>query len=163
MTVAARCPAPPAPAVAPAGRPGPPRPDPAARRHSALGRAADLLSEATGERDPDRRFALARLAALSVALGLSAVPAGELARVRAGSPWALLAAVRPDLAGWSARFAASDRRQAALLRGEGGAGGAASADDLLRCATRFLAAATATAAAATATVPAGAGGRAALP
>ena len=94
-------------------------------RWTALRRAGDLLAEARGEPDGARRFALARLSALTTALSVSGGATADLARARAAGPWALFALARPELAHWAEVFAASDRQWAAICRGGAGPDGAA--------------------------------------
>ncbi len=102
-----------------------PRPHHPAPRWPALRRAGDLLVEARGEAEGARRFALARLSALTTALAVSAGTVEDLARARAAGPWALFALARPELAHWAEVFAASDRQWAAICRGGVGPDGAA--------------------------------------
>lgn len=107
-------------------RPRPPVPlRPPVPRWPALRRAGDLLAEARGETDGARRFALARLSALTTALAVSAGTVEDLQRSRAAGPWALFALARPELARWAELFAASDRQWAAICRGGQGPDGAA--------------------------------------
>lgn len=122
---------------------------PVLRRAGAPAAALDLLAQARHGLDEaaaletaNERYAIAHLAALRTAAAVLAVrghpePAGRR-RQRIRSAWEVLPEVAPELAEWSALFAAGARRRA---RAEAGIRGAASwreADDLVRSAGMFL-------------------------
>jgi hypothetical protein len=118
-------------------RPGPAALDLVAQSRRGL-LEADLMTQ------PGERYAAAHLAALRAAaavLAARARPAGARpgrAR-RPASAWALLTEVAPELAEWSAFFAAGAGKRAAAEAGLSRAVTAREADDLRRDAETFLA------------------------
>lgn len=102
----------------------------------AIRRSGDLLAEATAEPDRLRRFGLARLAVLQATWALCCEPLSRGRGLATGSPWALLAGVRPAFAEWALLFAAYDRRWSVLQRGRH-APDDREGDDLIREATSF--------------------------
>jgi hypothetical protein len=139
------------PAVSPASG-GPAVPGdvhPVLRRAAAPPAALDLLTqahlglqEAALQAAPHERFATAHLAALRTAAAVLAVRVrpeqGPRKRHRIRSAWDVLPEVAPELAEWSALFAAGADRRARAEAGIPGAAGAREADDLLRDAGMFL-------------------------
>jgi hypothetical protein len=116
-----------------------------------LDRSRASLLEACRTRDAGERYVEAHLGALRAAAALLAarsMPDGSTSsttgrairanstRSRPRSVWELLPRVAPELTEWSAFFAASARRRAAVERG--GQIGARESDDLLRQAEIFL-------------------------
>jgi hypothetical protein len=122
---------------------------PVLRRTAAPPAALDLLAqahaglaEAATLPTPNERYAAAHLAALRTTAAVLAVRArpepAPRRRQRIRSAWEVLPEVAPELAEWSALFAAGAPRRA---RAEAGIPGAASdrdADDLLRATGMFL-------------------------
>ena len=90
---------------------------------------------------PVERYAAAHLAALRAASAVLAVRARPVTprRRRPASAWTLLSQVAPELAEWSAFFAAGAAKRAAAEAGLTRAVAARDADDLLREAETFLA------------------------
>jgi hypothetical protein len=122
---------------------------PVLRRAGASTAALDLLTQAhLGLREaalleaPHERYATAHLAALRTAAAVLAVRgrAEESVRKRRRirSAWEVLPEVAPELAEWSALFAAGAERRARADAGIPGAAGPRDADDLLRAAAMFL-------------------------
>lgn len=119
-------------------------------RHAAAPPAAlDLLRQARLGLDeaavlntPNERFATAHLAALRTAAAVLAVhgrpESSPRRRQRIRSAWEVLPEVAPELAEWSALFAAGAARRARAEAGIPGAAGNRDADDLLRAAGMFL-------------------------
>ncbi len=99
------------------------------------------LAQAAVSARPVDRYAAAHLAALRAASAVLAVRARPAAsrRRRPASAWALLSQVAPELAEWSAYFAAGATKRAAAEAGLTRAVGSRDADDLLRAAESFLA------------------------
>lgn len=100
----------------------------------------ELARAATAVR-PGERYVAAHLAALRAAAAVLAVrarPVPPRGR-RPASAWALLSQVAPELAEWSAYFAAGARKRAAAEAGLPRAVSVREADDLLRDAEAFLA------------------------
>jgi len=87
---------------------------------------------------PVDRYAQAHLAALRAAAAVLAVRARPRHRAQPTSAWALLATVAPELAEWSAFFAASSATRAAAEAGVHRLVTARDADDLVRQAGEFL-------------------------
>ncbi|MEO7124779.1 MAG: SAV_6107 family HEPN domain-containing protein [Nakamurella sp.] len=99
--------------------------------------ASRVLGRAIGEGDPQEKFALAHLAALRGAAGVLAARARPR-RMAQGSAWELLARMAPELAEWSAFFAAGARRRQAIVAGVHVDVTAREADDLVRAVSEFL-------------------------
>ncbi|WP_175499781.1 MULTISPECIES: SAV_6107 family HEPN domain-containing protein [unclassified Streptomyces] len=113
---------------------------PAARDLLAQARAG--LAEAAALDEPNERYATAHLAALRTAAAVIAVrgrperdPRG---RRRIRSAWDVLPETAPELAEWSALFAAGAARRARAEAGIPGAATARDADDLIRDTGMFL-------------------------
>jgi hypothetical protein len=87
---------------------------------------------------PVDRYAQAHLAALRAAAAVLAARARPRHRAQSASAWALLATVAPELAEWSAFFAASSATRAAAEAGVHRLVTARDADDLVRQAGEFL-------------------------
>ncbi|GGZ54240.1 hypothetical protein GCM10010387_55390 [Streptomyces inusitatus] len=134
---------------------------PVARRASAPPAALDLLAqaraglaEAAALTVPNERYATAHLAALRTAAAVLAArgyPDSPPAAARGGgtparrgrragirSAWELLPESAPELAEWSAHFAAGAPRRARAEAGIRGAASGGEADELLRDAGMFL-------------------------
>jgi hypothetical protein len=122
---------------------------PVLRRATASPAALDLLTQAhTGLEEaaalpaPHERYATAHLAALRTAAAVLAVrgrpetTARRRSRIR--SAWEVLPEVAPELAEWSALFAAGAPRRARAEAGMTGAATARDADDLVRATATFL-------------------------
>ncbi|MFJ2955909.1 SAV_6107 family HEPN domain-containing protein [Streptomyces sp. NPDC087270] len=150
-------PTPPVPALsatpggfgAPAGPGAPADIHPVLRRAAASPGALDLLTqahiglqEAALLEPPHERYATAHLAALRTAAAVLAVRGrpepNPRKRGRIRSVWEVLPEVAPELAEWSALFAAGAERRARADAGIAGAAGPRDADDLLRSAAMFL-------------------------
>jgi hypothetical protein len=104
-------------------------------------RARGALREAALEVRAADRYQSAHLAALKAAaavLAWRARPATS-ARRRPTSAWVLLEAVAPELADWSAYFADSANRRAAIDAGALSVVTDRDADDLVRAADEFIA------------------------
>lgn len=130
--------------------PGPPEDvHPVLRRMAAPPAALDLLGQAQAGLEeaavletPNERYATAHLAALRTAAAVLAVrgrpETTARRRQRIRSAWEVLPEIAPELAEWSAYFAAGAPRRA---RAEAGIPGAATwrqADDLVRATAMFL-------------------------
>jgi hypothetical protein len=106
-----------------------------------LSQAKQTWAEAVLEYQPSEKYRTAHIAALRAAaavLALRARPATPAAR-RPTSAWVLLDRVAPELADWSAYFADSAPRRAAIEAGSLSAVSERDADDLLRAAGEFIA------------------------
>ncbi|MBM9505503.1 hypothetical protein ITX44_13270 [Streptomyces sp. KK5PA1] len=137
-----------------AGAPGGDRGDggdvhPVLRRAAAAPAALDLLTqahaglaEAATLQTPNERYATAHLAALRTAAAVLAVrgrpEATARQRRRIRTAWEVLPEVAPELAEWSALFAAGAARRARAEAGIAGAAGPRDADDLIRATGMFL-------------------------
>lgn len=99
--------------------------------------AGRVLGRAMGEADPRERFAQAHLAALRGAAAVLAARARPR-RSAHGNAWELLARIAPELAEWSAFFAAGARRRQAIVAGVCVAVPPREADDMVRAAAEFL-------------------------
>lgn len=122
---------------------------PVLRRATAAPAALDLLTqahigleEAAGLEAPNERYATAHLAALRTAAAVLAVrgrpePTARRRR-RIRTAWEVLPEAAPELAEWSALFAAGAGRRARAEAGIAGAASARDADDLIRAASMFL-------------------------
>ncbi|QHC21631.1 SAV_6107 family HEPN domain-containing protein [Streptomyces sp. GS7] len=122
---------------------------PVLRRTAAPSAALDLLAQAQHGLDEaqtlessNERFATAHLAALRTAAAVLAVRGRPETTVRRRqrirSAWDVLPEVAPELAEWSALFAAGAGRRARAEAGIAGAASRRDADDLLRDAELFL-------------------------
>ncbi|MDT7595141.1 MAG: hypothetical protein QOJ06_687 [Pseudonocardiales bacterium] len=105
---------------------------------SLLEQARQGLLDAEYAAHPVDRYAQAHLAALRAAAAVLAVRARPRHRAQPTSAWALLATVAPELAEWSAFFAASSATRAAAEAGVHRLVTARDADDLVRQAGEFL-------------------------
>ncbi|WP_409000380.1 SAV_6107 family HEPN domain-containing protein [Streptomyces europaeiscabiei] len=108
-----------------------------------LAQARAGLDEAVTRSDPNERFATAHLAALRAAAAVLAArgrpePSPGQRRPRIRSAWEVLPEVAPELAEWSALFAAGASRRARAEAGIAGAASQRDADDLLRDTSVFL-------------------------
>ncbi len=103
-----------------------------------LDRADRGLSAGEAARTAGERYVAAHLAALRCAAAVLAVRGRPTHRGPA-NVWAVLPRVAPELAEWSAFFAAGAPRRAAVEAGRPEAVTAREADDLLRDATAFTA------------------------
>src|SRR5215471_2456756 len=91
---------------------------PSSRSASALvEQARGMLREAEQQPDPGERFRLAHLAALRGAAALFAERARPVGRRRLVSAWVLVDAVAPELSEWSAYFAGTAGKRAAVEAG----------------------------------------------
>jgi len=104
-----------------------------------LEQARQGLLDAEYAAHPVDRYAQAHLAALRAAAAVLAARARPRNRAQPTSAWALLATVAPELAEWSAFFAASSATRAAAEAGVHRLVTARDADDLVRQAGEFLA------------------------
>ncbi|MFJ9684343.1 SAV_6107 family HEPN domain-containing protein [Streptomyces bacillaris] len=122
---------------------------PVLRRTTAPPAALDLLAKARAGLDeaavlpePNERYATAHLAALRTAAAVLAArgrpETNKRHRDRIRSAWDVLPETAPELADWSALFAAGASRRARAEAGMPGAASARDADDLLHHAGRFL-------------------------
>ncbi|MFE9168246.1 SAV_6107 family HEPN domain-containing protein [Streptomyces kebangsaanensis] len=112
--------------------------------------AIDLLAQARAGLDqaatrayPNERYATAHLAALRAAAAVIAArgrpePSPGEGRPRIRSAWEVLPEIAPELAEWSALFAAGAARRARAEAGIIGAASQRDADDLLRDASMFV-------------------------
>jgi hypothetical protein len=103
-----------------------------------LRQAKQGLLDAEYARQPLDRYAQAHLAALRAAAAVLAVRARPRHRAQPTSAWTLLAAVAPELADWSAFFAAASATRAAAEAGVRHLVTSRDADDLVRQAGQFL-------------------------
>lgn len=103
-----------------------------------LGQARQGLCDAEYTPDPVERFLQAYLAALRAAAAVLALRAQPRRRTRPTSVWVLLAPLAPELAEWSAFFAATSATRAAVKAGVPRLVTARQADDLVRQAGTFL-------------------------
>ncbi len=122
---------------------------PVLRRAAAPPAALDLLAQAHQGLDEavllataNERYAAAHLAALRTAAAVLAVRSSPEPATRRGrrirSAWEVLPEVAPELAEWSALFAAGAARRARAEAGIPNAARARDADDLVRAATMFV-------------------------
>ncbi|MFI9598774.1 SAV_6107 family HEPN domain-containing protein [Streptomyces sp. NPDC004069] len=107
-----------------------------------LAQARAGLEEATTLRTPNERYATAHLAALRTAAAVLAArgrpdPTPHR-RARIRSAWEVLPEMAPELAEWSALFAAGAARRARAEAGIRGAAGPRDADDLIRDVAMFI-------------------------
>ncbi|MEV5078334.1 SAV_6107 family HEPN domain-containing protein [Streptomyces sp. NPDC093064] len=128
---------------------GPSDVHPVPRRSSAppaalglLAQARAGLAEATAHRTPNERYATAHLAALRTAAAVLAARGRPdptpRRRARIRSAWEVLPEIAPELAEWSALFAAGAARRARAEAGIRGAAGQRDADDLIRDVAMFI-------------------------
>lgn len=103
-----------------------------------MGAAARGLVEAYVTTDPAQRYSAAHLSALRAAAAVLAVRAAPVRRGRIRSVWAVLPTVAPQLAEWSAFFAAGASKRAAAEAGLSDSVTQRQADDLVRDAESFL-------------------------
>lgn len=106
--------------------------------HTLLEQARQGLLDAEYATHPVDRYAQAQLAALRAAAAILAVRARPGRRTRPVSAWVLLAKVAPELAEWSAFFAAASATRAAAEAGVRRLVTTRDADDLIRQAGAFL-------------------------
>ncbi|MBY8876563.1 SAV_6107 family HEPN domain-containing protein [Actinacidiphila acidipaludis] len=122
---------------------------PVLRRATASPAALDLLTqahigleEAAALQAPHERYATAHLAALRTAAAVLAVRGRpedtSRRRRRIRSAWEVLPEIAPELAEWSALFAAGAERRARAEAGIASAANARDADDLIRATAMFL-------------------------
>src|SRR5438128_949543 len=105
-----------------------------------LGQARTTWAEAVLEPRAAEKYRSAHVAALRAAAALLAMRALPAAmRRRPTSAWVLLDQLAPELAEWSAYFADSAVRRAAIEAGSVSAVTERDADDLLRAAGEFIA------------------------
>ncbi|HZE01306.1 MAG TPA: SAV_6107 family HEPN domain-containing protein [Pseudonocardiaceae bacterium] len=105
---------------------------------SLLEQAREGLLDAESAAHPVDRYAQAHLAALRAAAAVLAARARPRHRAQPTSAWALLATAAPELAEWSAFFAASSATRTAAEAGVHRLVTARDADDLVRQAGEFL-------------------------
>ncbi|HKR51059.1 MAG TPA: SAV_6107 family HEPN domain-containing protein [Pseudonocardiaceae bacterium] len=101
-------------------------------------RARQALLDAEYVADPVDRYAEAHRAALRAAAAVLAAFARPRSRSRPTSVWVLLATVAPELAEWSAFFAATAATRSAAEAGVRRLVTSRDADDLVRQAGEFL-------------------------
>jgi hypothetical protein len=100
--------------------------------------ARRALLDAEYAAHPVDRYAQAHLAALRAAAAVLAARARPRRRSRPTSAWVLLATVAPELADWSAYFAATSATRSAAEAGVRRLVTTRDADDLVRQAGEFL-------------------------
>ena len=100
--------------------------------------ARGMLREAERQGEPGERFRLAHLAALRGTAALFAERARPAGRRRLVSAWVLVDAVAPELSEWSAYFASTAGKRAAVEAGARGVVSDRDATDQLRAADQFL-------------------------
>lgn len=105
--------------------------------HELMADAGRVLGRAIGAETPQERFAEAHLAALRAAAAVLAARARPRRAARA-SVWDLVPRVAPELAEWTAYFAAGSRTRQAIDAGVAVPVSARDADDMVRAAARFL-------------------------
>jgi hypothetical protein len=105
---------------------------------SLVEQARGMLREAEHEIDPAERFRLAHLAALRGAAALFADRARPAGRRRLVSAWVLVDAVAPELSDWSAYFAGTAGKRAAVEAGARSVVSAREAADQVHAAAQFL-------------------------
>ncbi|GAA1003911.1 hypothetical protein STXM2123_2129 [Streptomyces sp. F-3] len=107
-----------------------------------LARARAGLKEAMALPTPNERYATAHLAALRTAAAVLAArgrpETTPRQRARIRSAWEVLPEIAPELAEWSALFAAGAERRARAEAGIRGAVGPRDADDLIRDVAMFI-------------------------
>ena len=125
------------PPIVPQARCGGPAHHPSAVRTLFEQARRDLL-DAEYATLPVDRYAQAHLAALRAAAAVLAARARPRRRSRPTSAWVLLATVAPELADWSAYFAATSATRSAAEAGVRRLVTTRDADDLVRQAGEFL-------------------------
>lgn len=105
---------------------------------SLVEQARTMLHEAEIEPDPSEQFRVAHLAALRGAAALFAERARPAGRRRLVSAWVLVDAVAPELSEWSAYFAGTAAKRAAVEAGARSVVSAREAADQLHAAAQFL-------------------------
>ena len=118
------------------------RPPPSRSVASMLAAARSCLREAAAAETPAERYVAAHLAALRAAAAVLAARARPSTTRRASRPtsaWVLLTGLAPELAEWSAFFAAGAAKRQAAEAGAISIVGQREADDLIRDAETFLA------------------------
>ncbi len=100
--------------------------------------AQHALLDAEYAAQPVDRYAQAHLAALRAAAAVLAARARPRRRSRPVNAWILLAKVAPELAEWSAFFAATSATRSAAEAGARHLVASRDADDLVRQASEFL-------------------------
>ncbi|MGH3896994.1 MAG: SAV_6107 family HEPN domain-containing protein [Pseudonocardiaceae bacterium] len=130
--------APTTPPIVPLSRCDGPTDHPLAVRNL-LDQAQQGLIDAEYTPHPVDRYAQAYLAALRAAAAVLAARARPRRRTRPTSVWVLLATVAPELAEWSAFFAATSATRSAAEAGVHRLVTSRDADDLVRQAGEFLA------------------------
>ncbi|MGH3882233.1 MAG: SAV_6107 family HEPN domain-containing protein [Pseudonocardiaceae bacterium] len=129
--------APPTPPLVPLSRRGGPTHHPLPVQ-TLFDQARQGLVDAEYAAGPVERYAQAHLAALRAAAAVLAARARPRRRSQPTSAWALLATVAPELAEWSAFFAATSATRSAAEAGVRRLVTSRDADDLLRQAGEFL-------------------------
>jgi hypothetical protein len=113
---------------------------PASRSAASLvDQARTMLRDAAAAGEPGERFRLAHLAALRGTAALFAQRARPAGRRRLVSAWVLVDAVAPELAEWSAYFAGTAGKRAAVEAGAHSVVSERDAEDQLRAADQFVA------------------------
>ncbi len=129
--------APHVPTIVPRSRCGGPAHHPAAVRNL-FDQALQGLVDAEYAAHPVDRYAQAHLAALRAAAAVLAARARPRRRSRPTSAWVLLSTVAPELAEWSAYFAATSATRSVAEAGVSRLVTTRDADDLVRQAGEFL-------------------------
>lgn len=112
-------------------------PPPSRSAASLVEQARSILRDAALAGEPGERFRLAHLAALRAAAALFAQRARPAGRRRLVSAWVLVDAVAPELAEWSAYFAGTAGKRAAVEAGAHSVVSERDANDQLRAAEQF--------------------------
>jgi hypothetical protein len=102
-----------------------------------LDRSRTGLLQSCAARTRGERYVAAHLAALRAAAAILAVRGRPGTRSGPRSMWEILPRIAPELAEWSAFFAATASRRAAIEAGRNGSITSRDADDLLRDAEAF--------------------------
>lgn len=111
---------------------------PPSRSAAALAaQARSMLRDAALTGEPGERFRLAHLAALRAAAALFAQRGRPVGRRRLVSAWVLVDAVAPELTEWSAYFAGTAGKRAAVEAGAHSVVSERDADDQLHAAEQF--------------------------
>lgn len=104
-----------------------------------LAQAKQTWAEAVLEPRAAEKYRTSHVAALRAAAAILALRAQPAIRRRPTSAWVLLDGVAPELGDWSAYFADSAQRRAAIEAGASQVVSERDADDLLRAAGEFIA------------------------